>query len=462
MATIAHFHSAFKNDVFNRNPFTQGLLSQSDILTLAQEQGYQWRNRVWDPVRTFWAFLIQILYPDASCRETVSRVLAEQAAEQQPLRASPDPSAYCQARKRLPLALFQNALYQVGNTLQKTVEKTYLWLGRRVWIVDGTSCSMPDTPQLKSTFSYPYGQKAGCGFPVAKMVALFGWASGAVLDMAIGPWQESELNLCYGLFKHLKRNDILMGDRFYGTYRIFSELVNRHCDGVFRLHNSREQWTDFRRGKRLGVNERLITWYRPSRMKGLTKDQVQAYPDCLTLRVIRYYTNRPGFRSQCVYLSTTLLDAVIYPLESLAGLYGDRWSVELRLHDVKTTLRMDICRGKSTDIVLKEIYMHLLAYNLIRALMYQASETHHRFLHQISFAGTIQRVDVFLPYLWLFRRSPKGKQLSLILLAFIAHDKIPCRPKRREPRVLKRRPKGYGLLTKPRQEFKEIPRRGRR
>ena len=378
MASIAHFDAALKSDVFKGNPFTKGFLSEANIDAFARAQGHHWRDRVWNPVVTMWAFLIQVLHPDASCREAVTRVLAEQAAEQTPLTASPDPSAYCQARKRLPLAVFKDVLYSVGKTLQSVIENTYLWHDRRVWIVDGTSCSMPDTKELKETFTYPYGQSPGCGFPVAKIVALFGWASGAVQDMAIGPWYESELTLCYGLFKHLKANDILLGDRFYGTYRIFSNLLNQQCDGVFRLHNSREQWKDFRRGKCLGVHDRLMTWSRPSRIKGLSKEQLQSIPEQMTIRVLRYHTNRPGFRSQCIYLSTTLVDAVAYPLESLAGLYGDRWTIELHLRDIKTTLSMDVLRGKSTDVVLKEIYMHLLAYNLIRALMYQASKEHHR------------------------------------------------------------------------------------
>jgi hypothetical protein len=178
-------------------------------------------------------------------------------------------------------------------------------------------------------------------------------------------------------------------------------------------------------------------------------------PETLAIRVLRFQTRVPGFRSKTIMVATTLPGPNAYPLEAIADLYADRWTVELRLRDVKTTMGMDILSGKSPDVVCKEIYMHFLAYNLIRALMWQAAEEYDRPLHRLSFAGTMQRFHAAAPYLWLFAGTPKGRRLYQLLLSWIARDILPCRPNRVEPRAVKRRPKEYPLLNRPRNEMRK-------
>jgi hypothetical protein len=253
----------------------------------------------------------------------------------------------------------------------------------------------------------------------------------------------------------LKPGDILLADRFYCTYRTLAELVQRGCDGVFRLNGSRSKTLDFRKGRRLNRHERLVTWQR-TRWGALriSKRQWRRLPEELTVRLIRFHTQVRGFRSQTVLVATTLLDPVAYPLKELAALYGDRWMAELRLRDLKTTLKMDVLRCKSVDTVRKEILMHLLAYNLIRALLWQASQAHGRPLHRLSFAGAVQRLDVMAPYLWLFAGTRRGTYLYALLLDWIARDMLPCRPGRVEPRAVKRRPKPYPRLVRPRHELR--------
>jgi hypothetical protein len=213
---------------------------------------------------------------------------------------------------------------------------------------------------------------------------------------------------------------------------------------------------DFRRGKRLGKNDRLVRWYRPKLCpRTLCQKEFAALPETLMVRVLRFHTQTPGFRSQTIMVATTLLDPKIYTLEAIAQLYADRWTVELRLRDLKTTLGMDVLRGKSPDVVCKEIYMHMVAYNLLRVLMWQAAETHDRPLHRLSFAGTMQRFEVMAPYLFLFCGTAKAVKLYNLLLKWIAGDILPCRPGRIEPRAVKRRPKEYDLLNKPRQEMRK-------
>ena len=453
MARIAYWRDLLKNDLWGRLALLADGLSAKDLIVVPED--YFWRDRIWNPVVTFWTFLVQVLHPGCACREAVALVLAEQAGKSE-RRISPDASAYCQARRRVPLSVFAAALRTVGRYLQTRAKDPYLWHDRQVRVVDGSSCSMPDTPELQEQFGQPDGQKSGCGFPVARLVAMFCWATGAVLDVAIGPYRSSELTLVPALWEHLTRGDIVLADRFYCTYVILAELLARGCDAVFRLHGGRSRTVDFRKGKRLGRQDRRVTWDRPTvRPRGLSRQQWMSLPEQLTIRVIRFTTLVPGFRSRTIVVATTLLDPVAYPAQEIAALYGDRWTVELRLRDIKTTMQMDVLRGKSADIVRKEILMHLLAYNLIRALMWQAAQKHGRSLHRLSFAGTVEHLDALAPYLWLYGGTRRSGIVYALLLEWIARDKLPHRPGRIEPRAVKRRPKEYDRLNRPREELRQ-------
>lgn len=457
MARMTHFHQILKRDLFKRIVFLRTFLSAKDILAAATAEHYRWRERIWTPMQTLWTFLLQVLNPDCSCRAAVAQVLAEQAVLGESLDISADPTAYCQARRRLPPGLLKTAFQMIGQHLRAKVPTDYLWHGRQVWLVDGSSCSMPDTPELQEAFGQPDGQRKGCGFPVARIVGLFCWATGTIADVVIGAYRSSELALWHQLWGHLQSGDIVLADRFYCTYAEVAQLLARGCDGVFRLHGARARTMNFRQGKRLGKNDRLVTWYRPKLCpRTLCRQMFAALPETVTVRVIRFHTQTPGFRSQTIMVATTLLNPKVYSLEAIAQLYADRWTVELRLRDLKTTLGMDVLRGKSPDVVCKEIYMHMVAYNLIRALMWQAAQEHHRPLHRLSFAGTMQRFEVMAPYLCLFCGTAKAIMLYQLLLKWIASDILPCRPNRIEPRAVKRRPKEYALLNRPRKEMRKM------
>ena len=271
-----------------------------------------------------------------------------------------------------------------------------------------------------------------------------------------GAYRSSELTLVGQLWEHLQRADIMLADRFYCTYVVLSELLTRGCDAVFRLHGGRSRTVDFRQGKRLGHDDRLMTWDRPTICpRGLSRPQWMSLREHLTVRVIRFCTAVPGFRSRTIVVATTLLDPVAYPREQIAALYGDRWTVELRLRDIKTTMQMDVLRGKSPEVVRKEILVHLLAYNLIRALMWQAAQKHGRPLHRLSFAGTVEHWNALAPYLWVYAGTRQAGMVYALLLEWIAHDTLPYRPGRLEPRAVKRRPKEYDRLNKPRQELRQ-------
>lgn len=456
MITFAHSGRISKPVAFADSKILTDYWKADEIEAACLEQGHSWRDRFWAPLQTIWTFMVQALHAGSSCRDVVAMVLAERGAAGRAV-PSGDPSAYCQARKRLPLGAIQEGVRQVGRRLREEVSKRISWRGRRVWLVDGTCCSMPDTPELQAAFGQPDAQARGCGFPVAKIVALFCWASGAVLETAIGPWWKSELPLWRQFWPVLSPGELVLADRFYCSFADLVGVIRRGCDAVFRLHSSRP--ADFRQGRRLGPNDRLVTWRRPTwgaRPRGMTREEWSLLPPTLTVRLIRFATGIRGFRSRTILVATTLLDPAACPAQEIARLYRDRWLIELRFRDIKATLAMDVLRGKTPDVVRKEILMHLLAYNLIRCLMWQAARRHGRDLHRLSFAGTVDRLNAILPYWWMARSVEGRRRLQRILLAWLASDLLPHRPDRIEPRAVKRRPKEYPRLTRPRTEMKRI------
>jgi hypothetical protein len=314
MASIAQCRKVLKKELFQRSEWVREYLSQEDLAAAAADANYRWRNRVWTPAQTVWAFLLQVLHPGWACRAAVAEILAQQAAAGAVPAASPDATAYCQGRKRLPLAVFRHALQTVGGALHRQVGTEHRWCGRRVWVVDGSSCSMPDTPELQEAFGQPTGQKKGCGFPVAKMVAMFCWASGAVLDVAVGAYRSNELSLWRQLWGQLKAGDMVLGDRFYGACASLAQLRDRGCEGVFRLWGARTRHVDFRKGRRLGKNDALFVWSRPpQRPRTLSAEEFALLPATLTVRVLRFDTRVKGFRRRTILAVTTLLDGGTAP-----------------------------------------------------------------------------------------------------------------------------------------------------
>jgi hypothetical protein len=455
MATIAQWGGVLKRQISQGHDVLSEHWSRAELEAACRVEGHLWRDRFWTPLQTIWTFLLQVLHAGSSCREAVAIALSQVAAVGG-TAPSDDPSAYCQARQRLPLEILRRGVQTVGQRLQAQLGDLHRWLDRRVWLVDGSGCSMPDTPDLQAAFGQPDGQAPGCGFPVAKIVVMFCWATGAVLEATIGPWWMSELRLWRELWHLLTPGDVVVADRFYCTFADMVGLIRRGCDGLFRLHQRRP--SDFRFGKRLGKDDRVVTWLRPkfhARPRGMGRREWKRLPEEMTVRLLRFVTDIPGFRTRTIFVGTSLLDPIAYPAERIAALYRDRWLVELRLRDIKTTLGMDVLRGKTPDVVRKEIHMHLLAYNLIRCLMWQAAAEHGRQLHQLSFAGTVDRLNALGPYLWLYQGTDKAQTLYHLLLQWIARDTLPYRPNRIEPRAAKRRPKQYCLLNKPRHQMRK-------
>ena len=420
------------------------------------------RERIFPPLVTFWAFLAQVLERGSSCRDALWRVLAWGKYEGRwPANVSEDTGGYCQARARLEDETLAQIGSHLADQLQRNTPRGHLWKGRAVKIIDGTGVSMPDTAANQKLWPQSKEQKPGCGFPWLKLSGLFCLASGALLHFVIGNKHQHEASLARALFKLLAAGDILLADRGFCSFATLQAILGQGADAVLRLHQARP--ADFRRGRRLGRNERLVTWTKPLQcLKHWDAQEFATLPPTLTLRLLRYRIAVPGFRSEEVVLVTTLLDRQSYPLEALADLYFQRWNVELHFREIKTLLGMDVLRCLSPMMILKELAMHRIAYNLVRALMQQASITHHVALPRLSFKGSLDALDHFAQAIHAATGKPR-KQAALLqeLLRTIAADLLPLRPCRCEPRAKKRRPKNYHLLTAPRHQMRVPSHRNR-
>ena len=427
---------------------------------LAQETaGLNSRERKFPLRLTFWAFLGQILSPGTSCREAVRQILALFCLAGQEL-ADEQNSGFCLARKRLPLGRLQQILGQVAHQARQRCPKARLWRGREVKVVDGSTVTLPDTPENQKAFPQQRAQKPGCGFPIMRLVGLFSLTTGCLLTAVTGNYYCAELALFRRRWHFLKPRDVLVADRHFSDYGTLAWFWREGLDCVIRLNSARP--ADFRRGRYLGPSDRLVTWQQPRQRPCTIGARLWALlaPE-LTLRLIRVRGSAKGFRSRELILVTTLLDPEKYPAQEIAQLYLQRWNVELFFRDIKTQLQMEQLRCQSPAMVQKEFLMHLIGYNLIRAVMVETVRRHEVPLERLSFKGSVDSVRQYSQAIAQARTKAKADRLVKELLRVLASDLVPARPGRKEPRAVNRRPKPFPLLTKPRKFYNEIPHRSR-
>ena len=417
------------------------------------------RDRIFTPTITFIAFLFQILN-SASCRHAPQKIHLMVLSKAKNI--SSDTGGYCTARLRLSLTWLLNIFSHIAESLENQALPTHLWLGRKVRVIDCTTVKMPDTAQNQNNYPQPSTQKPGCGFPLVKIIAVFSLTTGAMLHFLTSAYTVHDIQLLKLILDSFLAGDILLADRAFSSFALIAMAKNKKLDVVLRLSSIRK--TNFKDGKSLGKNDALFVWKKPlQRNKGISKKQHRELPDTLTVRILRFDILQKGFRSQSITLVTTLLDPDVYPKAELEKLFFSRWRIELSFRDLKTTLRMEMLRCLTPAMIEKEIAMHFIAYNLIRQIIWKSAAKFKVNIWRISFKGTL---DVLRAAQDLFYHlkpgSRRSRQTFNNILSFIADDLIPFRPGRVEPRCIKRRPKPYQLLTKPRHIMKEIPHRGKR
>ena len=419
-------------------------LEPDAIRAACTDVGHRWRDRILDPVTTIQLFFLQVLHGNTACSHL--RHLAGRAITS---------AAYCQARMKLPLAVFQILLERMTNRLKSTPLDAGRWLGHRTFFADGSSFSMPDTPQLQAHFGQPGGQRPGCGFPTAHLLGLFHAGTGMVLDLLAAPLRTHDMACIAELHPELRTGDVLVADRGFCSYPHLALLLQRGVHAVLRIHQ--RQIVDFTPGRphvapgkgkhgknqskprsrwlrALGREDQIVEWFKPVECPGwMSDEQFATLPACLQVRELRYRVNRPGFRVKTITLVTTLLDAEIYTVDVLSDLYFARWRIETNFGHLKTTMGMDVLKCKTVEGVLKELIVFALVYNLVRQVMTEAAGRQGVRVDRISFIDAAR---------WLDSAAPGERLVRLVI--------NPHRPYRCEPRVRKRRPKQYPIMRAPR------------
>jgi len=421
-------------------------LTAQSIHQACRQVGHTWRERELGPAQTIWAFLLQVLYGNTACAHVVRLA-----------RLSCSTAAYCAARARLPLAVYQRILEQTSQAAQQSFREP-LWRGHRTFSVDGTGFSMPDTKELREHFGQSGAQRAGCGFPVAHLLAMFDAGTGLLVKMLAAPLRTHDLAQVANFHPELRPGDVLLGDKAFACFVHLALLLRAKLHGVFRAHQ--RTLVSFRRDRKLlgkcpkgtkatraigrlvrklGRYDQIVESRKsPVCPRWMTADEYATLPDSIEVRELRYWTRRRGFRTRFVTLVTTLLDAELYPLEELAALYGRRWEVETNFAHLKTTMRMDVLRCQTVEGVLKELIMFALVYNLARLVMLAAAREQGLPHNRLSFVDALR---------WLASACRDKTELELLV--------NPRRPGRFEPRVLKRRPTQYRLMRQPRCQLRQ-------
>jgi hypothetical protein len=434
------------------------LLSANEVEATCRAHNHKWRARTYTPWITLGMFLSQILSSDHSCGDALERFQKYRKDCGLPPVAD-DTASYCEARQRLPEEVVWDLCRRSGQSVHDKADAKWLFAGRPVKLIDGSTVVMPDTEANQAEYPQSRSQKPGLGFPIARILLVISLAVGTVLEAAVGPYkgkEASELGLLRQISGVLQPGDIALGDRFFGSYWVIVDAQSRGADVVARLHQTRR--TDFRRGRRLGPHDHIVTWPKAQRPDWMSPAEYAKMPKELELREIRVRIKDPGKRTRVIVIVTTLLDATKYPASALANLFRQRWNAELDIRSIKTTMAMEMLRTKTPDMVRKEIGMHLLAYNLIRGVMAEAARGREAQPRELSFNGARQTMRAFEE-----THLYEPKQIAAdfpLLLDLISQKRVGDRPDRNEPRAVKRRPKPYHLLTIPRREAKKRIARG--
>jgi putative transposase len=430
------------------------VLPEETIRQTFEEEGKlfaQGDKDLYTPALTLWTFLSQVLFKEEqrSCVAAVSRVIVLCVALAR-APCSDNTGAYCRARAKLPLVVIRRLALAVADGCEQKVPRRWLWKNRHVHLVDGTTVSMPDTEENQAAYPQPACQQQGLGFPLARMVVLLSLATAMVKGMALGPYagkETGETALLRELLARFQPGDLLLADRYYCSYFMIAFLLELGIDFVVRLHQCRD--ADLGRRRRLGPGDYLVRWPRPPRPAWMDRETYERMPAFIEVRQLQVQVHQPGFRVEEFFVVTTLTDAEEYTQEDVAELYHQRWLVELDIRALKITLGMDVLRCKTPEMVAKEIWTCLLAYNLIRQTMLEAAWASGRSPRQLSFTAALQKIAAS----WGLLSACDGGTLVVLIqvqLRHLATHRVGNRPGRVEPRAAKRRPKPHKLLNKPR------------
>jgi hypothetical protein len=433
---------------------TDDLLLPERINQLALAQDHRFRNTTLTPGNTLRLFVQQVAHGNVAC--SAMRHLADEKFSD---------SAWCQARKRLPLELIQSVHRSIVDQAQRELDQNgglgdepYRWHGHRIHVVDGTSDSMPDAPELRAHYGVPSGCREGLGFPMSHLLLFMDHRSGLLIDCVDSPRHTSDISQTPAMYRHLQRGDVLLGDDAFSGWAHLALLIQANLHFVGPVHHCRivdfnprrehahprKCKSTYRLGKprsrvikTLGRDDQLVECFKPvEKPAWMCDEQWSTLPESIIVREIRRTVQRKGFRPITVTIVTTLLDEQAYPADELIELRLTRWMVETNIRHLKITLRMDVLKCKTLQGVRKERLIFLLVYNLVRLVMLKAARQQGVNVNRLSFADTVA---------WL-RFGVIDERPDLIV--------NPVRSGRLEPRVLKRPKKQFSYMTQPRAVLK--------
>lgn len=440
------------------------LLNEADIRGIFEKHNGMFGGSIFTTATVLWAFLGQVLQDGkmAACQAAVSAISSFQRLHGLPVPTE-DTGDYCRARAKLKEEALHELAVTVGQGAEQQADQKWLFHGRHAKLVDGFTFVMPDTQENQAIYPQPKGQAPGCGFPIARCVAVISLATACVMDLAIAACcgkLTGEGALLRELLGGFRPRDIAVMDRYYCSYMMIALLLEQQVDVCCNRHHMRI--TDFRRGKRYGKRDHLIVLHRPSRPDWMDQATYDKIPKTLHLRELEYSVTEPGYRTKKIIVITSLTDPQQYSREDLAELYGFRWNVELDIRSIKSNLNLERVRCKSPEMVRRELWTTILAYNLIRTTAASAAAIHQCQPRQISFTSTCQAILAN----WMVISNPYTPkevivELAQTVLQQVQACKVADRPGRIEPRKVKRRPKRYHYITKPRKILQNLIRQGK-
>ncbi len=445
-------------------PFLQGEgLPFADVLDAAfvervfhEEDALFAQDDIFSTEIVLWAFLAQCLRDGkgAACSAAVSDIATYkvQTSQEPP---SGDTGDYCRARAKLSLPALRRLVRESAQQLENNAAPSWLWKGHHAKLVDGFTFTMPDTPDNQAAFPQNPAQDPGVGLPIARACTVVSLATACVCDVAIGPYagkETGETALLRDMLDNFNEDDVVVFDRYYCSFMMLAILSLRGVPVCTRLHQRRI--SDYRRGRRLGRGDYLMTWTRPSqRPAWMSQAMYDQMPETLTVRELQFDIHEPGRRTRSLVVVTTLTDAQEYTKEDVAELYGLRWNVELDIRAIKQTLALDHVRCKTPEMVRRELWVTLLAYNLIRKVIATSAAVHDKQPRCLSFTAACQTILASW-MLWSTGCVSSPGTMHAVMLTQIAANEVSNRPGRIEPRVLKRRRHHYPLMQRPREELR--------
>lgn len=464
MASLSAQHTGFKNEfsVIAQSfldtpglPFASVLGAEAIEQVFREEEALFGQDDVFSTQIVLWAFLAQTLRDGkgVACAAAVADIATYmlQSGRRPP---SGDTGDYCRARAKLKQTAIQRLVRESAGQLEERAPRSWLWKGLHAKLVDGFTFTMPDTPENQAEFPPIPAQRPGVGLPIARVCAVLSLATASLCDLAVGPYEGKETGetaLLRELLETFDENDVVVFDRYYGSFLMLALLSLRGLHVCVRLHQLRH--SDFRRGRRLGPGDHVITWTRPKKPAWMSQEQYDQIPEILTLREVKFDVTVPGRRTEALTIITTLTDPKAYSREDLAELYGFRWNVELDIRQIKQTLHLDHVRCKTPEMVRRELWVTLLAYNLIRKVIATAGAMHHKQPRHLGFTLACQ--SLLASWMILATGSCRdSRAMHTMTLAHIAAHEVANRPGRIEPRVIKRRRHRYPLMQRPREQLR--------